>query len=304
MDQKTKEEIIKQYLNGKTAKELSQVFPYHNATISKMLRQEGISRGRISKKRLDISEQVKKDFIEQNLYCEDIAKKYQVDVHTIYRILDDAGIERKTGYHSKCNEHYFEKIETPNQAYLLGFITADGAVVNQILSIEVQEEDIAILNFAKKEINPYAALTASRGCLRVCFGAKQIGKDLEKYGIVQNKSKIIEKVPIALIPDHLLHFYFRGLIDGDGSISNEGRLTIYSGSEKFIKDVQQILVEKAGVKQLKIYKGTTYFVSWSSKEDKEKLFNYIYKNLEDTFYYQRKYQRLQKVIQANTEVTE
>lgn len=303
MDQKVKEEIIKQYLEGKTAVELSKIFPYHNATISKMLKKEGVSRGGISQKRLDITEQVIKDFTEKRLYCEDLAKKYQVDVHTIYRILDEAGIKRQSGYHSKCNEHYFENISTPNQAYLLGFITADGAIVDDVLSIEVQAEDSDVLNFAKQEINPFATLTPTRGCIRVCFGAKQIGLDLKKYGVVQNKSKILKNVPTDLIPDTLLPYYFRGLIDGDGSISSDGRVSIYSGSKDFIQDVQNILVEKVGVKKLKIYQGTTYFVAWGSKEDKEKLFNYIYGNLNETFYYKRKYQRLKNIVQANTEVT-
>ena len=253
MDQKIKEEIIKQYLEGKTAVELSKIFPYHNATISKMLKKEGVSRGLVSKKRLEISEQVIKDFTEKHLYCEDLAKIYQVDVHTIYRILDSAGIKRQSGYHSKCNEHYFENIDSPNKAYLLGFITADGAIVNDVLSIEVQEEDVDVLHFAKQEINPYATLTPTRGCVRVSFGAKQIGLDLKKYGIVQNKSKTIQTVPIDLIPESLLPYYFRGLIDGDGSISIDGRVSIYSGSKDFIQNVQNILVEKLGLKKLKIY---------------------------------------------------
>lgn len=303
MDLETKKQIIELYQKGKTAIELSKIFPYHNATISKMLRAEGVSRGRYSKKRLDIATAVIKDFTENNLYCEDLAKKYQVDVHTIYRILDEAKITRKSGYHSNCKEDYFDKIDTPNKAYLLGFITADGAIVNDILSIEVKAEDKGILDFAKTEINPSAALTPSRGCLRVCFGAKQLAYDLKKYGIIQNKSKILERVPIEYIPKDLLAFYFRGLIDGDGCIHKDGKISIYSGSKKFIEDVQRILIQETNVSKLSIYSGTTYFITWGTQIDKEKLFNYLYKDLSKTYYYDRKYQRLKSIIQANTEVT-
>ena len=261
MQNEEKQQMIEMYLNRKTAKELSKIFPYHNSTISKMLKKEGVSRGIKSKKRLDIEKQVINDFTLQNLYCKDLAKKYNVDVHTIYRILDEAGISRKTGYHSNCIENYFENIDTPNKAYLLGFITADGAIVNDILSIEVKEDDKEVLEFARKEINPFATLTPSRGCIRVCFGAKQLAYDLRKYGIVQNKSKTINNVPVEYIPKNLLPFYFRGLIDGDGCIHKNGKLSIYSGSENFIKNVQEILAKEANLSILKIYKGTTFFIT-------------------------------------------
>lgn len=303
MDLDTKKQIIDLYKAGKTAKELSKIFPYHNATISRMLKAEGVSRGRYSQKRLEITPLVIKDFIENNLYCEDLAKKYQVDVHTIYRILDEVNIKRKTGYHSNCVENYFEKIDTPNKAYLLGFITADGAIVDDVLSIEVKKEDKEILDFARSEINPSASLTPTRNCLRVCFGAKQLAYDLKKFGIVQNKSKILEKIPLEYISKELLPFYFRGLIDGDGCIHKDGKISIYSGSEKFIQNVQNILIQEANLTKLSIYCGTTFFITWSSKKDKEKLFNYLYKDLNKTYYYKRKYERLQSIINANTEVT-
>lgn len=303
MDEVIKAQIIEEYKKGKTAKELSLIFPYHNATISKMLRKEGVSRGRISKKRLDITNIVIKDFVESNMYCEDIAKKYNVDVHTVYRILDEAYIQRKSGYHSQCQENYFKTIDNPHKAYLLGFITADGAIVNDVLSIEVQKKDKDVLEFARNQINPNATLTMTRGCYRVAFSAKQLSYDLKKFGIVQNKSKILKNVPIDLISKHLLPYYFRGLIDGDGCIHKDGKISIYSGSEQFIKNVQQILCKEANLTQLNIYHGTTYFITWSSLQDKQKLFNYLYSNLNATYYYPRKYNRLKNIINANTEVS-
>ena len=71
-------------------------------------------------------------------------------------------------------------------------------------------------------------------------------------------------MPYGLIPKELLKYYFRGLIDGDGCINKKGYVSIYSGSEDFIKSVQDIMVKEVGVKQLKIYQGTTYFITWSS----------------------------------------
>ena len=151
--------IIERYSSGETAIAIAKDIGISNSTISRFIKKIGISRGHQTKKTLDIESNVVEDFQKNNLYCEDLAKKYEVDVHTIYRILDKYNIKRQTGYHTKCNANYFEQIDSPHKAYLLGFITADGAVVNNILSIEVHDDDINILEYAKKQINPEATIT-------------------------------------------------------------------------------------------------------------------------------------------------
>lgn len=272
-------------------------------TVNRVLQKAGLMEIRISPKLQAIYNDVVQGY-NNGEYCKDLAEKYKVDEHSIYKILNMAGIQRQTGYHSKCDEDYFSYIDNPNKAYLLGFITADGAIVNEVLSIEVHKDDVAILEFAKSEINPYATLTPTRDCIKVTFGAKTLSRDLAKYGIIQNKSKIIKRVPIELTPNNLLPFYFRGLIDGDGCIHKDGKVSIYSGSKDFIAHAQEILVQEVHVKKLKIYHGTTYFITWASKEDKNKLFHYLYDDLNATFYYKRKYLRLKEELNnANTEVT-
>ena len=290
--------IIERYSNGETAVTISKDIGISNSTISRFVKKIGISRGHQSKKILDIEKEVVKDFQENNLYCEDLAKKYEVDVHTIYRILDKYNIKRQTGYHTNCNANYFEQIDNPHKAYLLGFITADGAVVNNILSIEVHDDDIEVLKYAQQQINPQATITKckDRSTSKISFGAKKIGEDLAKYGIVQNKSKTIKNVPLDLIPQEYLKYYFRGLIDGDGCILENGRLSIYSGSKEYIEDVHRILIKELNLSQTSIYQGTTYFCSWSSKNDRKKIFDYLYNNLDECFYYKRKYSRLFKSL--------
>ena len=286
--------IIERYSNGETAVAISKDIGISNSTISRFVKKIGISRGRQTKKTLDIEKDVVKDFQENNLYCKDLAKKYEVDVHTIYRILDKYNIKRQTGYHTKCDTSYFEQIDNPHKAYLLGFITADGAVVNNILSIEVHDDDIEVLKYAQQQINPRATITKCKGrsTSKISFGAKKIGEDLAKYGIVQNKSKIIKNVPLNFLPHEYLKYYFRGLIDGDGCVLKNGRLSIYSGSKEYIEDVHRILIKELNLSQTSIYHGTTYFCCWSSKKDRKKLFDYLYEDLNDCFYYERKYCRL------------
>lgn len=309
-----KDEIIQRYLAGATALEISKDLPFHNSHISRRLHLWGVSRGRKSKKRCDYTEQIQEDYLSGNYYCEDLAEKYDVDVHTIYSILDEKGIKRHTGVKSNCDENYFETIDTPDKAYLLGFITADGAIVNDCLFIEVHKHDEGLVLFAKEQINPKASITpinyastttaptgekytTVKDNVRIAFAAKKISQDLAKYGVVQNKSKTLNKVPVEDIPKNLLPFYFRGLIDGDGCVHKDGKISIYSGSERFITDVQRVLIKEANLSKLGIYHGTSYFITWGSKSDKLKLFDYLYKDLDATYYYPRKYQRLKNNLQ-------
>lgn len=121
------------YLKGETARDIAKDFPqYHESTISRHIQKMGISRGKGKTfKTFSIEKEVIEDFLTGKYYCEDLSKKYGVEVHTIYRILDDYKIPRKTGKKSSCNEDYFEHIDNPNKAYLLGFITADGAITGK-----------------------------------------------------------------------------------------------------------------------------------------------------------------------------
>lgn len=314
MKNKITENVLKswkeRYLNGETARNIWNDYKdiCSESTVERKIREMGISRGKgvifsIEKNK----ENIIQDFLTGKYYCYELAKKYNCNEHTIYGILKKANIAVQTGKRSSCIENYFEEINTPNKAYLLGFITADGAIIgkyNSNCAIEVHEKDIGLIEFAKQEINPEATITEckndKKSNYRINFSSKQLCNDLSKYGIVPNKSKIIEKLPIELIPENLINYYFRGLIDGDGCIHKNGAISIYSGSYKFIENVQTYLVEKLEVSKLSIYHGTTWFISWNKRSDRQKFFDFLYKNcLDNTYYYERKYQRLYNSLYDN-----
>lgn len=51
MNKEIEDIMVKEYLNGTTAKELSIKYSYHNSTISRLMKRRGVSRGRTSFKR-------------------------------------------------------------------------------------------------------------------------------------------------------------------------------------------------------------------------------------------------------------
>ena len=321
VSEKEHKEWLERYLKGETCRSISKDYPFSENTISKYINSQGVSRGRGKGKiTKELEEKVLKEYQEdKSSTCSSLAKKYNLSDRTISSWLKNNNIPIKGfGKPTKCDKYFFDVIDTPDKAYMLGFITADGAVVFQknicgdkehgSLAIEVQERDIDVLKFFSSKINPDAKIIQcfynKKRNYRVSFNSTYLARSLSKYGIVQNKSKIINQVPVELIPKELLSYYFRGLIDGDGCILKDGTINIYSGSIDFLKSVQEILVKEIKVSCLKIYKGTSYFLSWGKKEDKKKFYTFLYENLNDTFYYKRKYDRLKSALYDDTEVND
>lgn len=97
-----------------------------------------------------------------------IGKIFNCSHKKIAKILDEFGIERK-GKHRKyaLNEKYFDEIDEPNKAYILGFLFADGynSYSKGSITLSLQEDDFDILESIRKELkseNPLKFLDYSQ----------------------------------------------------------------------------------------------------------------------------------------------
>lgn len=115
---------------------------------------------------------------------------------------------------------YFDDIDTPDKAYWLGFITADGCVHTDsgrwLLAIELKDIDADHLAVFIKCFNSNHPLHFSRGFVSVRISSKQIVESLARVGVGPRKSGVVEP---WTGPDHLMRHYWRGMVDGDGTIS-------------------------------------------------------------------------------------
>lgn len=136
----------------------------------------------------------------------------------IYKILEENNIQKRTlGSRGIIYENYFEIIDTPEKAFLLGFITADGSMRNDLSQLTItQKEDESwwILNMIRNFIQPDAkSLTITN---------KKLCKDLFDKGIIPNKTYDFTQVEIdklwASVPNEYKYDFIRGLLDGDGNI--------------------------------------------------------------------------------------
>ena len=120
----------------------------------------------------------------------------------VYRIIKQAGILRPKGEdkHPNVNKTYFSKIDTPEKAYWLGFLFADGCVNNNDhgVSIGIHPKDIELLIRLKKVLTLDNKLEyTNQPVVSLRFGNIQIHDDLISHGCVPRKSLIL-KPPIDL----------------------------------------------------------------------------------------------------------
>lgn len=135
----------------------------------------------------------------------------------------------------QINHNYFE-IETPNMAYLLGFIASDGTVRKDIneVKITLSAEDADFLQTIANELEYKGRIktyTTQEGFSNstLAFTSAQIKQSLAKYNIIPNKTYSFT-FPTNLQRKYWRDF-FRGYFDGDGTICQAGdalRLSICS----------------------------------------------------------------------------
>ncbi len=154
------------------------------------------------------------------------------------------------------NENYFEKIDTHEKAYILGFIVADGCVKKSGLTIVIKSSDDIILKFIKKEMEcdiPIRYFSRQLPCIKGYYAGLDIArikivKDLERLGVMQNKTYLMKSFP--KVDERLFGSFLLGFFDGDGYISDlsKDNCICFSNSLSILKELQNYLIERFGIK--------------------------------------------------------
>lgn len=238
------------------------------------------------------------------LYVNDKIPQYKISEicgissASVHNILNKSKIKlRKPTYISRkmnVDENFFDKINSEEKAYWLGFIMADGSITgNKTLKIELSNKDYIHLEKFKSAINAEHAIKTyiknNKKYSYIAITNKKIKNDLAKYGIVPNKT---HKTFIPKISNKLKHHFIRGYFDGDGWVS------VYvgvAGSKLLIKEIETIFKKMLFIENIKIYeRNKTYQFQVYSKENKKKILNYLYKDA--SIYLDRKYIKYQQIL--------
>lgn len=127
----------------------------------------------------------------------------------------------------KRNSHYFDSIDTPNKAYILGLIYADGNNHRKhgTITIQLQSRDCQLLERIKDELEYEGPLRLQRlhdkhpnlqNQYYLSITDQYMSDQLERLGVVNAKS--LKLTFPEFLPQDLYRDFWRGYFDGDGCI--------------------------------------------------------------------------------------
>lgn len=150
----------------------------------------------------------------------------------------------------KFNENYFEYIDTEEKAYFLGFIVADGSIskVTNRVCFDINTKDKEILEGFKcsvlstNQIRNYKVFDdrTKKYYDKTVFqvSSKKLKEDLKNLGVDENKSYSFLKPEID--KEYFWHF-LRGMVDGDGHISNTKMYISLISTKEFLLLLVELL---------------------------------------------------------------
>lgn len=246
-----------------------------------------------------------------------LAEEFGVAIGTIRRVaVRQFGLHTIAGHaiagrkralaSASCDIHYFDQW-TPNGAWILGFLFADGCVNKKFHSVSVVQsrKDEYAVEFIKRELksnHPIRISTDDKGREYVTLSVSStiLVERLMELGLKPRKT--YNDYPFPEIPDDMAPHFARGCIDGDGhiSISDKGVCTIgFVGPPKFVEGFRDMLVRLAGMTNKVIRhcnkQGNTplHSICWSSLSDINAYHRFAYPK-DFGFCLKRKYDNLIK----------
>lgn len=123
------------------------------------------------------------------------------------------------------NDNYFD-ILSPQACWLLGLLASDGSI-NKDRFIKISQsgdEGLKCINYVKKAINftgpifSYLPKNSKNKVYNLTINSKEWVKTLNKYNIIQNKTKSFNISKDILENLDFLRWFLIGYIDGDGCI--------------------------------------------------------------------------------------
>lgn len=185
---------------------------------------------------------------------------YHISEGLVKRLLEENGIHVKTIQETNCskykiNDNYFST-QGHNQAYIIGFLAADGNISNKDnrIDLELFSEDKEILDKIRMELQlerEVKIYQCKNGYVKnkLYFYSAQIKRDLMSYGIVPNKTYSDDFDFPYLLKEEYLMDYIRGYFDGNGSCKKGTSLAfqIDCPSLKVITGIRDFLFTKYNV---------------------------------------------------------
>lgn len=230
-----------------------------------------------------------------------ISKELKISRSRFSSYLKNQGIKVNIMPHKKkINDDIFEKIDSEEKAYWLGFLYADGSISSgkrNDIELSLQLSDKEHLQKFKDFIGFEGKLIVDDFRCRVSFKNKKMKQDLIKLGCTPRKSLTLTFPTEEQVPKELTPHFIRGYLDGDGCIvcTEKHQSIEILGTKNILEGIclnTNIPLEriyKTNCKSNDIFRLVT-----NKKEDVLTFCDYIYKN--SNIYLERKFKKYKLLI--------
>lgn len=272
----------------------------------------------INKCSKEIKEKIVEDYLN-NKSLRQIEQDYDVSRATVSKYLEKHGIKNQKGNHYRKYFHdfnYFEVIDSEEKAYWLGFMFADGYIVDfsntygeDSFGISISKKDYSLLEKFKKSIqatNPikeYNRKGPGENLIRLLMTSQKTVNDLINHGCVKQKSLILK--PPSGIPNDLIRHFIRGFFDGDGCITKSylSKIKKYIYSVQITSTLEMVSWIKEKTMMGSIVKekrrDKTYYYELGGNIQLIKFYHYLYDD--STIYLDRKYEKFKELLNKYSE---
>lgn len=201
------------------------------------------------------------------------------------------------------NEKFFSDW-SPEMAYVLGFIYADGNMSRDSYKIRIASKDIQILEDIKRVMGSSHPIVCEKNDIgewySLLISNKVIYGDLRRLGIFPNKSLTMR---LPDVPKEYMNDFIRGYFDGDGCIIEVKRnrptpgleFDFATGSKDFADKLINLLNEEVHESIRLSNPRKNYYRVRGWNKASEALFEYMYSN-EPTIYLERKYNKFKGIM--------
>ncbi len=208
--------------------------------------------------------------------------------------------EETVSLNKQYKENFMENIDTHWKGYFLGLLLSDGWVNKEKQSIHLDMIDKDTMSFISKctgqnflhypsrgdSLYPNGKIYTSSDHYRINFNSKKLYSDLQRLGVVPNKTYNIPHINLKKEEYKYIRFILRGIIDGDGTFgfpSNSpgtAYLRIVGADENFfiiIKDFFEIIgCDRIVIRKLK-QKNILYGLEICGKQNMKVIESVVYR---------------------------
>lgn len=170
------------------------------------------------------------------------------------------------------DDDYLNNIDTPEKAYLLGWIASDGSISSNKVVISIRDYDVDVLIKLKNLLDKNIPITEHGNMLSLSINSSSIAIVCTKHLGLSSFGKKDATIKFPDIPSYLHQYFIRGYFEGDGSIHlhhNIPRVNITSNSSSMLNSI----TTNTGL-------GKVYSNQWQTTSGKEALdfLEFIYKD--------------------------